>query len=113
MSRVVLVVDDDPLVLEIAAEMLKDLGCEVTTAANAKQALAKLSADRRIEILITDIDMPGMDGCRLAETATQMDGRLKVILLSGCPIDCDFPFVQKPFSQADLKRSMAHNTGLC
>jgi opacity protein-like surface antigen len=39
MSRVVLAVDDEPLVLDITAEMLEDLGCEVVTAPNAKEAL--------------------------------------------------------------------------
>ena len=47
--------------------MLEDLGCEVITAASGNDALEKLSGDRRIEILITDINMPGMDGYQLAE----------------------------------------------
>ena len=71
MSRIVLVVDDSHLVLDIAATMLENLGCEVVTASNAKEALAKLSTDPRIEVLISDIDMPGMDGRELAEAATQ------------------------------------------
>lgn len=58
MSRRVLVVDDEPLVRETTVSMLEDLGCEVLSAADATEALTKLSADRRIEILITDINMP-------------------------------------------------------
>ena len=45
MSRVVLVVDDEPLVLDITASMLSDLGCEAVTAADADQALEMLSTD--------------------------------------------------------------------
>jgi CheY-like chemotaxis protein len=62
--------------------MLEDLGCEVITAASGNDALEKLSGDRRIEILITDINMPGMDGYQLAERATRMRGQLRVIMLA-------------------------------
>ena len=64
-ARVVLVVDDEPLVREVTASMLEDLGCEVVNAASGNDALEKLSGDRRIEILITDINMPGMGGYEL------------------------------------------------
>jgi two-component system cell cycle response regulator CpdR len=114
LSRVVLVVDDEPLVLDVTATMLEDLGCEVVTAGDAEEALGKLSSDRRIEILITDINMPGMDGYELAETAVQMRKQLKVIVLSGRQRDGHgFPLIRKPFLQEDLRRTMKHNTGLC
>jgi two-component system, response regulator PdtaR len=45
---------------------LEDLGCEVVTASDAADALEKLATNSRIEILITDINMPGMDGYALA-----------------------------------------------
>ena len=94
--------------------MLEDLGCEVITAASGNDALEKLSGDRRIEILITDINMPGMDGYQLAERATQMRGQLRVIMLSGREANGGgFPLVRKPFLAQDLKRTMAWHTGLC
>jgi two-component system, cell cycle response regulator CpdR len=114
LSRVVLVVDDEPLVLEVTAAMLGDIGCEVVTAGNGDDALAKLSADERIDILITDLNMPGMDGCELAERAKRMRERLKVIVLSGREQKpAGFPFIRKPFLENDLKRTMAQYTGLC
>jgi two-component system cell cycle response regulator CpdR len=114
MSRVVLVVDDEPLVLAITASMLEDLGCEVVTAANALQALAALSADPRVEILITDINMPGMDGYELVEKAKRLREELGVILLSGREQDgSEFPLIRKPFLESDLERTMAQHTGLC
>jgi CheY-like chemotaxis protein len=86
----------------------------VVTAANATEALEKLSSDRRIEILITDINMPGMDGYELAEKATRMREQLSVIVLSGREQDGGgFPLVRKPFLAQDLKRTMAQHTGLC
>ena len=94
--------------------MLEDLGCEVITAASGNDALEKLSGDRRIEILITDINMPGMDGYQPAERATQMCGQLRVIMLSGREANGGgFPLVRKPFLAQDLKRTMAWHTGLC
>jgi two-component system cell cycle response regulator CpdR len=114
MSRVVLAVDDEPLVLYITAEMLEDLGCEVLTATNADEALDKLRTDSRIEVLLTDVHMPGMDGCLLAEKAVQISKDLKVIVLSGRNVDgCGFPLIRKPFSQDDLKQTMLQHTGLC
>jgi two-component system cell cycle response regulator CpdR len=114
LSRVVLVVDDELLVREITASMVEDLGCEVITAASGTDALEKLSGDHRIEILITDINMPGMDGYELAERATRLRRQLRVIVLSGREADGGgFPLVRKPFLAQDLKRTMARHTGLC
>jgi CheY-like chemotaxis protein len=62
MPRVVLVVVDDPDVLDLTTSYLEEFGCEVITATRASEALAKLAADERIDILITDVEMPEMDG---------------------------------------------------
>ena len=114
MSRLVLVVDDEPLVRDITAAMLEDFGCEVITAAGGNDALEKLSINRRIEILITDINMPGMNGYELAERAKRIRERLKIIVLSGREQDgSGFPLIRKPFLAQDLKRVMAQHTGLC
>jgi CheY-like chemotaxis protein len=114
LARVVLVVDDEPLVLEVTEAMLRDLGCEVVTAKGANEALEKLSTDSRIEILITDVNMPGMDGYELAAAAVRMRKRLKVIVLSGREReDRGFPLIRKPFLQQDLRETMKNTTGLC
>lgn len=110
----VLVVDDEPLVLEVTATMLTDIGCTVITAANGSEALDKLSKNPRIEILITDVNMPGMDGYTLADAAKRVRKNLKIILLSGREdAEGGLPFIRKPFSQDDLARTMARHTGLC
>jgi DNA-binding NtrC family response regulator len=107
-------VDDDVLVLELLACMLADLGCDTLTARSATEALGTIAKDERIEILISDIDIPGLNGSALAERARSYRPQLKVILLTGGPaISRSFPLLRKPFVQSDLQRVMAEATGLC
>ena len=114
MSRVALVVDDDPAVLELLAEMLEELGCEVLTQQNAAEALTVLRKDRRIEILLTDINMPGIAGFELAEQAKRLRPGVKPILVSGRETDgYGYPLLRKPFLQNDLVRVLRETTGLC
>ena len=115
MGRTVLVVDDEPTVLDATASMLEDLGCEVVTATNGADALAELEADQRIELLMTDVNMPGMSGYELAEKAIKSRKNLQVIVFSGGKTDGHgFPLIRKPFVQADLRREMQRTLGgLC
>jgi CheY-like chemotaxis protein len=83
----VLVVDDEYFVLLVTASMLQDLGCEVETASDATEALAKIKSEPQIDVLITDVNMPGLSGTELAEQATKSQPGLKIILLSGMAID--------------------------
>jgi CheY-like chemotaxis protein len=108
----VLVVDDDPPVLEILAAMLEDLGCQVITATGSPEALSKLAADPRIDVLFTDVEMPGMDGYELAEEAKRIRNGLAVIVTSGRAQDrTDLPMVRKPFGTEALARTMEETTG--
>lgn len=114
MSHTVLVVDDDPAVLDVLACMLEDIGCDVVCAHCGEEALDKLTRQQNISILITDINMPGMDGYELAERATRVRPTLKVLQLSGRERRRDgFPMLRKPFSEQDLARVMEQTTGRC
>ncbi len=114
MKHTVLVVDDDPNVLDVIASMLEDLGCEVVRAATGSEALATLASNEKISILITDINMPGMDGHELAERAVRTRPALKVLQLSGRERRRDaFPMIRKPFSEDDLAHVMQETTGVC
>jgi CheY-like chemotaxis protein len=114
MGRRVLVVDDDVLVLELLASMLGEIGCDTLTARSGTEALRTIAEDQTIEILISDINMPGLPGSELAERARSYRSHLKVILLTGGPADSrGFPLLRKPFAQSDLQRVMAETTGLC
>ncbi len=103
----VLVVDDEPLVLEFTLEALQELGCETVPASSGAEAVRKLKQTPSIDLLITDINMPGMSGYELAATAKQLYPDLKVILLSGHETASQgLPTIHKPFTQRDLARAI-------
>jgi two-component system cell cycle response regulator CpdR len=112
MGRKVLVVDDEPLVLDVVATMLEELGCHVETAHTGADALNRLGTEEHINILLADINMPGLDGRKLAYRAKQMRPELNVQLLSGRENDgYGFPIIRKPFLESDLKRVMSQIDG--
>jgi CheY-like chemotaxis protein len=111
MRRRVLVVDDEPFVLDATADLLRALDCDVIAASGGTEALAKLKAEPRIDLLITDIHMPGLSGYELAEVAKRMRPGLQVILISGRETDGrGLPFLRKPFQETDLTRVMSQTT---
>src|SRR3954462_3385402 len=114
MSHTVLVVDDDPGVLDVLVDMLEELGCEVVSANSGADALDRLRQNQDISILITDINMPGMDGHELAELAMRIRPELKVLQLSGRERRRGaLPMIRKPFSFEELADTMQRTTGIC
>ncbi|MCK1358939.1 response regulator [Bradyrhizobium sp. 199] len=114
MSHTVLVVDDDPAVLDVIVDMLEELGCEVICAKGGADALERLRQNQDISILITDINMPGMDGHELAELARRIRPELKMLQLSGRePRRDGLPMIRKPFSFEELADVMQRTTGTC
>jgi len=106
-----LLVDDDPDLLEITFELLTAYGFDVTRANSAEAALAMLQDGAHFDILLSDVVMPGMSGLQLAYKAREINSRLKIILVSGYPnpaIDSghgylgDFEFLEKPYRVDDI-----------
>ena len=94
----ILVVDDDILVREVTAGMLADAGHRVHEAANGRAALDLLATAGPIDLLITDVNMPGMDGLELVRAAHARWPDLPVLLVSGRPQPPGTqPFIAKPF----------------
>jgi two-component system cell cycle response regulator CpdR len=70
MPRRALVADDDPLALELIASMLEELGCETLTARSGRDAL-RLLASQKVDILVADINMPGLSGIELGRRGAE------------------------------------------
>ena len=109
----VLVVEDDPDVLKLAVETLKNLDYRVLTAGDGPSALAVLRRTAEIDFLFSDIVMPrGMSGVDLAREAVRLRPGLRVVLASGYassalasdPTAEDFAFICKPYRGSDLAR---------
>jgi DNA-binding NtrC family response regulator len=79
----ILVVDDDPGILNVITAALEDTGFHVLAAGDAQQAMALLSANGAIELLLSDIRMPREDGYALAEASLNHDPDLKILLMTG------------------------------
>jgi signal transduction histidine kinase/ActR/RegA family two-component response regulator len=80
----ILVVEDDPLVRQQAVMQLRTLGYDVEQAASGSEALEVLSRGKEIDLLFTDIMMPGgLDGVELAARARELQPRLPVVFTSG------------------------------
>lgn len=99
----VLVVEDELIIGEIAAEALTEAGFEVFTAASAEEAELML-AYVSVDVLFTDINLGGRDGFNLAASALTLQPLLSVVFTSGRPRACHgmcasagVPFLLKPY----------------
>lgn len=80
----VLLVDDEPLVRMLAAEALEELGYSVVEAGDGAAALSILASDRMIDLLVTDVGLPGgINGRQVADAARVSRPHLKVLFITG------------------------------
>ena len=110
----VLVAEDEPDLLVLVTKMLEDLGFNVIGAKNGNEALELADAhEDEIDILLTDVVMPEVNGVKLAELVTAMNPEIKVVFMSGypstgemAPVDLpdDVEFVMKPVDYENLAR---------
>ena len=82
-KEVVLVVEDEPVVRGLVIEMLVELGYSALEAEDGAGALAILSAAQPIDLLLTDVGLPGMNGRQLADAARERRPDLKVLFMTG------------------------------
>ncbi len=105
----VLCVDDDPLVLNVTSAMLRELGHEVVEAGDGTAALQSLTRrGKAIDVMMTDIRMPGMTGFTLARKARKEISALTVIYMTGFndgPTPPG-PILYKPCTMGGLDRLM-------
>jgi CheY-like chemotaxis protein len=115
-QETILVVEDDADVLEIALEMLRGLNYAVLVARDGPAALDVLRGPERVDLLFSDIVMPGgMDGAELAQQARAQRPGMPVLLASGYTARAlseehgvvdDFPLLRKPYRLPDLARAL-------
>jgi PAS domain S-box-containing protein len=115
-GETVLLVEDDPQVLGMAVESLEELRYRVIVAHNAAEALEHLTGVERIDILFSDVVMPGgMNGSQLAVEAQRVRPGMKVLLTSGYVANLDegqeigqgkLPVLNKPYRRDELAHSL-------
>ena len=112
----ILLVEDDPSVAAVTEIMLVDFEHKVHRAANADEALRILWSDAEIDVLFSDVVMPGgMNGAELAKQAVVQRPQLKVLLTSGFAGESldewlsqgAWPFLRKPFLSTELAEALA------
>jgi len=113
-SESILVVEDDDLVRGYVVAQLRSLGYDVLIAANAAQALAVIDSSAHVDVLFTDVIMPGlMNGRQLAEAVQQRRPSIKVLFTSGYTenaivhhgrLDPGVLLLAKPYRKSDLAR---------
>ena len=108
----ILLVEDDPAVMRVTISMLESSGYLVIAAPNAKEAKEAFAANQgKIDMLLTDVVMPGMSGKDLALALAGTSPGLRVLFMSGYTdnaihhhgvLEPGTAFIEKPFSQAAL-----------
>ncbi|UIP32927.1 ATP-binding protein [Stutzerimonas kunmingensis] len=82
-GETILVVEDEPVVRLLVVEVLNELGYETLEAGEASEALCITESEQRIDLLISDVGLPGMNGRQLADIARQQRPGLKVLFATG------------------------------
>jgi PAS domain S-box-containing protein len=82
-GETVLVVEDEPVVRSLIIEVLEDLGYRTLEAADGPEGLKILQSRRHIDLLITDVGLPGLNGRQLADAARERRRDLKVLFITG------------------------------
>jgi CheY-like chemotaxis protein len=105
----ILVVDDEPRLLQVVAGILDRAGYETTTVLEPQRALEIMAAGR-FDLVLTDVVMPGMRGPELAERIRRLSPSSSIMLMSGSipagELPRGIPFLGKPFSTSDLTRAV-------
>jgi two-component system cell cycle sensor histidine kinase/response regulator CckA len=115
-NELVLVVEDDPTVRDMAVKALETFGYKVYKASNGKEALELITKEKlleRLDLLLTDIIMPEMDGMELARRINKLNPKIKILLCSGYTESRvfsedkqEFELIVKPYSVNSLNRKI-------
>jgi PAS domain S-box-containing protein len=110
-SEIVLVVEDEAIVRGLIVEVLDELGYKAIEAADGPSGLEILQSSRKIDMLITDIGLPGLNGRQIADAALIKRPDLKILFMTGYAenaalangvLDSSMEMITKPFAMEDL-----------
>jgi CheY-like chemotaxis protein len=109
----VLVVDDEPDLLKIAVAYLTEMGCAALKAIDGAAALEIVQREKKIDLMVTDIIMPGgMNGVELAQRVHELSPEIKIIYTSGFAAEAlaerrmslvNGPLLRKPYQRAEFR----------
>lgn len=106
-GETVLVVEDEPVVRSLIVEVLEDLGYRTMEAVDGPEGLKLLQSRQRIDLLVTDVGLPGLNGRQLADAARERRPNLKVLFITGYAenatlaagfLDPGMQMITKPFA---------------
>jgi two-component system NtrC family sensor kinase len=113
----VLLVEDNPDVATVAADYLEQCGCRVVKAISAEAAVETLNRRKDIDLVFSDIVMPGMSGLELGRLVRDHHPEIPVVLASGYSdkaaraVEDGFVLLEKPYSLEALRRSLIVSIG--
>ena len=115
-AETVLIVEDEPDLLAGAATLFRSIGYDVVTAVDAVAAIDILKSRPGIDIVFSDVKMPGgMSGIELAHRVREQYPSIRIVLASGFPLTLlqrdhgdlgDFTFIPKPYRLAEIARAL-------
>ena len=114
------VVEDDPAVRMLVLNVLAELGYRAFEAEDARSALPLLESPMRVDLLVTDVGLPGMNGRQLAEIARQQRPGLKVLFMTGYAekaaerqgfLEPGMDLMAKPFSIEEMAQKIRQMIG--
>lgn len=108
----ILIVEDDPIVAELAVALVTELGYESIAVSSGREALARLARDPKFDLLFADVIMPGgITGVELARKVRERLPEVPILLTTGYsesvgPETAEFPLLAKPYDFAALERTL-------
>jgi two-component system, cell cycle sensor histidine kinase and response regulator CckA len=103
----ILLIDDEQAIRQLVGSILRSAGHDVVTASNGLEGIALYrSSPDRFKLVLTDLQMPTMNGHQFVKLARETSACVKIICMSGFtsePVPADTEFLQKPFSATALR----------
>ena len=116
-GKTILLIDDEEMVIEISEMMLQKLGYKVLKAQDGHEGLQLFETNKtEIDLIISDLEMPEMNGKEVLDKLREIDPQIKVMLSSGALIDTDERsiinegfdgFLKKPYNMTTLSEKMS------